>query len=284
MQRQFYSSMHARLARQQPFLSSDEEFRLAIRFKDEGDQQAGHTLIMSHYRLILKKAYLYARTYRHVTVDDLISEGTAGALEALIRFEPNRGYKFATYADWWIRAGMQDYVMRNFTVRCGLSSTAKTIFFNIGRALNEERITDVTALTQEQILRLARKLKVTTGDVISHLQRFQPNISLDAPVSTEDDTVNRGDVFEDRNATNPEQYTLESIDSFREKMAMIGALKKLSPREQRVIVRRRFSDEPETLEVIGNSMRISKERVRQIEARAFQKLKSMTLSTLKENC
>ena len=174
--------------------------------------------------------------------------------------------------------------MRNFTVRCGLSSTAKTIFFNIGRALNEERITDVTALTQEQILRLARKLKVTTGDVISHLQRFQPNISLDASDSTDDYTVNKGDIIEDTSAVNPEECTIENIDGFRRKMAMIGALKKLSPREQRVIVRRRFSDEPETLEVIGNSMSISKERVRQIEARAFQKLKSMTLSTLREIC
>ena len=257
-----------------PFLERDEERALAVRWKDNKDELALHRLTSAHMRLVIA----LAGRFRHygLSMADMVQEGHIGLLEAAARFEPEREVRFSTYATWWIRASIQDYILRNWSiVRGGTSSAQKALFFNLRRLRarltrnGEERISD----TIHQ--RIATSLGVSKADVATMDARLSgPDMSLNAPLGDEDSgtSAQRMDFLPD---TSPLQDEVvgETIDTDRRSKWLKAALAVLSDREMRILRERRLSEEQTTLESLGHRLGISKERVRQIENRALEKLK-----------
>ena len=263
-----------RYAMNAPFLAKDDERALAVRWKDRRDQEALHQLVSAHMRLVIA----LATRFRHygLSMADLIQEGHVGLLEAAARFEPEREVRFSTYATWWIRASIQDYVLRNWSiVRGGTSSAQKALFFNLRRLRarltrgGEERSSDEI---QRQI---AEAIGVSRADVAVMDARLSgPDMSLNAPLNDEDHSgsVERGDFLVDQGPL-PDETVGEAIDGERRLQWLRQALTVLSERELRIVRERRLADEQATLETLGDRLGISKERVRQIENRALEKRK-----------
>ncbi len=261
-----------------PFLQRDEERELALRWKDHGDEQALHRLASAHMRLVIA----LASRFRHygLPMSDLVQEGHVGLLEAAARFEPEREVRFSTYATWWIRASIQDYILRNWSiVRGGTSSAQKALFFNLRRLRarltrgGEERIGDSL---HEQI---AMTLGVSKADVALMDARLSgPDVSLNAPLLEDDGGASseRMDFIPDDGPLQDETVG-DMIDSDRRVKWLRAALGVLSERELRILRERRLADEQATLESLGDVLGISKERVRQIENRALEKLKRALL-------
>lgn len=256
-----------------PYLERDEEMDLAVRWAENKDQDALHKLTQAHMRLVVSLAFKFKR-YGLPTAD-LIQEGHIGLLEAAARFEPAREVRFSTYATWWIRASMQDYILRNWSiVRGGTSSNQKSLFFNLRRLRSQIAKNDNITNSQELYAELARALKVSEKDVANMDARFSgPDFSLNAPVSDDSDGNSERQDFLVSEEKLPEENVSDMIDGERESGWLHQAVGILNERERRIIDARRLQERGATLEELGEELGISKERVRQIEAKALEKMK-----------
>jgi RNA polymerase sigma-32 factor len=261
-----------------PYLERDQERSLAVRWKDQRDEQALHHLAHAHMRLVIA----LAGRFRHygLPAADLIQEGHVGLLEAAARFEPEREVRFSTYATWWIRASMQDYILRNWSiVRGGTSSAQKALFFNLRRLRaklsRDNRPGDSTRIYAT----IAQAIGVSKADVATMDARLSgPDVSLNAPVSQGDDSSMSEHVeFLVDNRPLPDEVVTESIDTDRRIHWLQDAMAVLSEREMRILRERRLAEESATLEALGTRLGISKERVRQIENRAMEKLRRVLI-------
>ncbi|MHA6685940.1 RNA polymerase factor sigma-32 [Mesorhizobium sp. A556] len=262
-----------RRAMKAPYLEREEEHLLALRWKQDNDQNALHCMTVAHMRLVISMA----SKFRHfgLPAGDLIQEGHVGLLEAAARFDPDREVRFSTYATWWIRASMQDYILRNWSiVRGGTSSAQKALFFNL-RRLRARLATGDGPLTNDALYRqVSDALGVSEADVAMMDSRLSaPDSSLNAPLADEAGAAERMD-FLVSDYPLPDEIAGDAIDVERRALWLREALQGLNGRELRIIEERRLSDEGATLEALGAQLGISKERVRQIEVRAMEKLKT----------
>ncbi len=268
-----------RAAMAAPYLQREEEYELAIRWKEHRDQDALHKITSAHMRLVISMA----SKFRHfgLAMSDLVQEGHVGLLEAAARFEPEREVRFSTYATWWIRASIQDYILRNWSiVRGGTSSAQKALFFNLRRlrarlSQGSESLSG-TAMYRE----IATALKVSESDVALMDSRLSgPDSSLNAPLmEDESGSADRQDFLVAGDPL-PDELVSTSIDDARRVHWLNDALDVLSERELKIIRERRLQDDGATLEALGSKLGISKERVRQIETRALEKLRAALLQT-----
>ncbi len=271
------SRSFVRTAMDAPFLTREDEHALAVRWRDHRDQIALDRLTTAHMRLVIAIAARF-RNYG-LPVQDLVQEGHIGLLEAAARFDADREVRFSTYATWWIRASIQDFVLRNWSiVRGGTSSAQKALFFNLRRLRMRIARRAETEPDLDIPGEVATLLGVRRSDVVTMEARLSgPDMSLNAPVSDEDSTgASRGDFFADT-APLPDEAVGDFIDGERRYEWLQSALTVLSERELRILRERRLSEEGETLEALGTKLGISKERVRQIESRALEKLKKALL-------
>ncbi|MEM8795547.1 MAG: RNA polymerase factor sigma-32 [Pseudomonadota bacterium] len=265
-------------AMQAPYLSREEEHELAVRWKDEQDQQAMHRMTQAHMRLVISMAAKFKNF--GLPMSDLIQEGHVGLLEAAARFEPDREVRFSTYATWWIRASIQDYILRNWSiVRGGTSSAQKALFFNL-RRLRARLAQSNEELQGEQIYQeIATAIGVSTKDVALMDSRLSgPDQSLNVPVMESESTGADRQDFLVSDQPLQDELVGGQIDSERRSHWLRQALGVLSERELRIVKERRLTDDGATLESLGTALGISKERVRQIENRALQKMKAALLS------
>ncbi|HWL82210.1 MAG TPA: RNA polymerase sigma factor RpoH [Roseomonas sp.] len=257
-----------------PMLSPDEELRLAKDWKEHGDQQAAHKLVTSHLRLVAKIAMGY-RGYG-LPVGELISEGNVGMMQAVRRFDPDRGFRLATYAMWWIRAAIQEYILHSWSlVKMGTTAAQKKLFFNLRRLKGQMAALEEGDLQPEQVEKIARVLQVPEQDVVSMNRRLaSPDNSLNAPVRADSEGEWQDWLVDEGESQEEELAERQDLTNRRE---LLGeALKTLNERERHILIERRLKDEPTTLEELSQQYNISRERVRQIEVRAFEKLqKSM---------
>ncbi|MCZ2203639.1 RNA polymerase factor sigma-32 [Bartonella sp. A05] len=267
-----------RSAMQAPYLERQKEHDLALRWKDKRDDDAMHQIAAAHMRLVISIANRFKRF--KMPLGDLVQEGYVGLLEAAARFEPDREVRFSTYATWWIRASIQDYILRNWSiVRGGTSSSQKALFFNL-RRLRAKLVQDDSALTKQDVFRtIAEKLGVSVNDVEKMDFRFSgSDNSLSVSVSESgENTIAKMDALVDENPL-PDALIEQVIDGQRRTQWLYDALQILNERELEIIRFRRLNEEGATLEVLGEKLGISKERVRQIEARALQKLRAALLT------
>ncbi|MCO6391206.1 RNA polymerase factor sigma-32 [Aliihoeflea aestuarii] len=262
-----------RAAMKAPYLARDEEMELAIQWKENRDQQALHKITTAHMRLVISMA----SKFRHfgLSMSDLIQEGHVGLLEAAARFEPDREVRFSTYATWWIRASMQDYILRNWSiVRGGTSSAQKALFFNL-RRLRAKLQSGTENLSNTDLYRqVALALGVNEADVaIMDARLSGADTSLNAPVMEDSGSSDRMSLLPS-DAPLPDEVVTEAIDGERRTKWLSGALTALNPRELKIIRERRLREDGATLESLGERLGISKERVRQIESRALEKLRA----------
>jgi RNA polymerase sigma-32 factor len=257
-----------------PFLERAEERELAVRWKDKRDEQALHHLAHAHMRLVIA----LASRFRHygLPAPDLVQEGHVGLLEAAARFDPEREVRFSTYATWWIRASMQDYILRNWSiVRGGTSSTQKALFFNLRRLRAKLSRDHGPGDTARMFATIAQAIGVSQADVeLMDTRLSGPDVSLNAPVAQNDTSsmTEQVEFLVDGNLL-PDEAVGESIDTDRRIIWLREAMNVLSERELRIVRERRLADESATLEALGVRLGISKERVRQIETRAIEKLR-----------
>ncbi|HOV02818.1 MAG TPA: RNA polymerase factor sigma-32 [Hyphomicrobiales bacterium] len=264
-------------AMEAPYLERDEEHALAVRWRDHGDEAALHRLTSAHMRLVIALAAKFR--YFGLSMSDLIQEGHIGLLEAAARFEPDRQVRFSTYATWWIRASIQDYVLRNWSiVRGGTSSAQKALFFNLRRLRAKLQQGEEPMPASQMYQEIAEKIGVSAADVALMDARLSgPDTSLNAPVGEQDGAgADRVD-FLVCDQPLPDELVGEAIDSERRANWLKNALGVLSERELKIVRERRLSEEGVTLEALGERLGISKERVRQIENRALEKLKAALL-------
>ncbi len=257
-----------------PMLTPDEELSLAKRWRDQGDEQAAHRLVTSHLRLVAKIAMGY-RGYG-LPVGELISEGNVGMMQAVKRFDPERGFRLATYAMWWIRAAIQEYILHSWSlVKMGTTAAQKKLFFNLRRLKGQMAALEDGDLQPEVVTKIAKTLQVPEQDVVSMNRRLSaPDNSLNAPVRADSEGEWQDWLVDD--AESQETELAERQDMSSRKDMLNGALRTLNERERHILIERRLKDEPTTLEELSQQYNISRERVRQIEVRAFEKLqKSM---------
>jgi RNA polymerase sigma-32 factor len=256
-----------------PLLHRDEERALALRWRNERDEAAMHKLAKAHMRLVIAIA-VRLRHYG-LSLADLIQEGHVGLLEAAVRFEPDREVRFSTYATWWIRASMQEFILRNWSiVRGGTSSTQKALFFNLRRIRARLALKGDAGTRGEIVDEIARSLGVSPADVEMMDARLSaPDVSLNAPLSEEEPgAAERLDFIADGQPL-PDEAVATAIDTTRRAHWLEDALASLSARERRVLCERRLIENTTTLEALGSQLGISKERVRQIESRAMEKVR-----------
>jgi RNA polymerase sigma-32 factor len=265
-----------------PMLHKDEEFMLAKAWREHGDTQAAHKLVTSHLRLVAKIAMGY-RGYG-LPIGEVISEGNVGLMQAVKKFEPDKGFRLATYAMWWIRAAIQEYILRSWSlVKMGTTAAQKKLFFNLRRIKGQMAALEEGDMRPDQVETIATKLAVTPEEVISMNRRLAaPDSSLNAPVGGEGDSEWQ-DWLADDGADNQEERIADS-EEFSGRMALLqAAMGELNERERRIIEERRLKDEPSTLEELSYEFGVSRERVRQIEVRAFEKLqKAMKKAALEQ--
>ena len=254
-----------------PMLEAQEESLLARRWRENGDRSAAERLISSHLRLVVKVASGYVG-YR-LPVDEIISEGNVGLLRALDRFEPDNGSRFATYALWWIRASIHDYILRSQSlVRIGTTVNQKKLFFKLRQAKGRIGAVGEGDMRPDQVGLIAKKIGVAEQDVIDMDRRLGGDLSLSAPLIG-DETSTWQDYLVDE-APSQERTLAEGQQGLRRRRALAEALKLLSERERRIFVDRRLVDEPLTLKQLSDQLGVSCERVRQIEMRAFRKVRT----------
>ncbi len=257
-------------------LERDHEHELALAWREKGDEKALHELVRAYSRLVISMASRF-RNYG-LPMGDLIQEGNVGLMQAAARFEPQREVRFSTYASWWIRSTIQDYVLRNWSiVRTGSTSAHKSLFFNLRRLRAKIAGRDgENELTTDSRARIAKELGVSVADVETMEQRMSgPDFSLNTPL-TSDSEDDRQDFLMDERPT-PEEVVIGTKDAAARSAWLNAALHELSPRERVIIEERRLSEDGATLESLGKSLGVSKERVRQLETRALDKLKSALL-------
>ncbi len=254
-----------------PMLSAEDEYTLAKDWKDTGNVEAAHQLVTSHLRLVAKIAMGY-RGYG-LPMAELIAEGNLGMMHAVKRFEPEKGFRLSTYAMWWIKASIQEYILRSWSlVKIGTTAAQKKLFFNLRRLKGEIKAIEDGDLNPENVARIATELDVSEDEVISMNRRMAGgDHSLNAQVSTEGESAEWQDWLVDDRDTQDVQFAEAEEYDVRRKL-MFEAMKDLNEREIAIIQARRLNDSPETLEDLSQRFGISRERVRQIEVRAFEKL------------
>ena len=253
-----------------PMLSPEEELSLAQRWRDSEDTGAAHKLVTSHLRLVAKIAMGY-RGYG-LPVGELISEGNVGMMQAVKRFDPDRGFRLATYAMWWIRAAIQEYILHSWSlVKMGTTAAQKKLFFNLRRLKGQMQAFEDGDLQPEQVTKIARLLDVQEQDVVSMNRRLAaPDNSLNAPLRQEGEGEWQDWLVDD--SESQETVLAEREERTGRTTLLSNALKTLNERERRILVERRLKDNPTTLEELSREYNISRERVRQIEVRAFERL------------
>jgi RNA polymerase sigma-32 factor len=260
-----------RTAMRAPMLAADHERELARAWRDDGDERALHELTTAYMRLVVAMA----SRFRHygLPLSDLVQEGNVGLMQAAMRFEPDREVRFSTYASWWIRSAMQDFVLRNWSiVRTGTTSAQKALFFNLRRL--RARIGDIgdAVMSAEATSKVARALRVPERDVEAMAARLSaPDRSLNAPLTDEGDGEWQDLLADD--ARGPEASAMDAHDSAARAELVADAMRDLSDRERLIIRERKLEDDAVTLEALGERLGISKERVRQIEGNALEKLR-----------
>jgi RNA polymerase sigma-32 factor len=253
-----------------PMLEAEEECVLAKRWREHGDADAAHKLVTSHLRLVAKIAVGY-RGYG-LPISEVISEGNVGLMQAAKRFDPQKGFRFATYAMWWIKAGIQEYILRSWSlVKMGTTANQKKLFFNLRKAKSKISALEEGDLRPDQVKLIAQRLGVTEQDVIDMNRRLGGDVSLNAPIRDDGDSGEWQDWLVDE-VSDQESRLAESEQLENRKKALGEALSVLNKRERRIFEARQLADDPITLEGLAVEFGISRERVRQIEVRAFQKV------------
>jgi RNA polymerase sigma-32 factor len=253
-----------------PLLEPQEEFMLARRWREHGDRDAAHKLVTSHLRLVAKVAIKY-RGYG-LPIAEVISEGNVGLMLAVKRFEPDKGFRLTTYAMWWIRAAIQEYILRSWSlVKVGTTANQKKLFFNLRRAKSRISALDEGDMRPDQVKLIAKQLGVTEQDVIDMNRRLGGDASLNTPIREDGDSGEWMDWLVDDSASQ-ESRLAESEQSENRHKALGKAITVLNDRERRIFEARRLADDPITLEELAGEFGVSRERVRQIEVRAFEKV------------
>ena len=258
-----------------PILEKDQEYMLAYRLRDEGDVSAAHDLVTSHLRLVAKIAMGY-RGYG-LPVSDLIAEGNIGLMKAVKKFDPDRGFRLSTYAIWWIKASITEYVLKSWSmVKMGTVASQKKLFFSLRRIKSQLKIHDNGELSDEQAGRISEAVGVTETEV-QHMNRrlYSRDLSLNAPMSNSDEgSAEFQDSLVD-NRPSPESLVGEREELSVRSAMLERALSELPERERHILIERRLKDDPVTLEELGTEYGISRERIRQLEVRAFDKLQKL---------
>jgi RNA polymerase sigma-32 factor len=263
-----------------PMLEPQEEYMLAKRWREHGDRDAAHKLVTSHLRLVAKIAMGY-RGYG-LPISEVISEGNVGLMQAVKRFEPEKGFRLATYAMWWIKASIQEYILRSWSlVKMGTTANQKKLFFNLRKAKSKISALDEGDLRPDQVETIAKRLGVTEQDVIDMNRRLGGDVSLNAPIREDGDSGEWQDWLVD-DSSSQESVLAESEEFDNRRKALGAALGVLNDRERRIFEARRLADEPITLEELADEFGVSRERVRQIEVRAFEKVQKAVKNRLAE--
>jgi len=257
-----------------PMLTAEEELSLSKRWRDHADMPAAHKLVTSHLRLVAKIAMGY-RGYG-LPVGELISEGNVGMMQAVKRFDPDRGFRLATYAMWWIRAAIQEYILHSWSlVKMGTTAAQKKLFFNLRRLKGQMQAIDDGDLQPDQVAKIAHALDVPEQDVVNMNRRLAfPDHSLNAPLRADSEGDGEWQDWLVDDAESQETTMADREELTGRKALLQGALGSLNERERHILIERRLKDNPTTLEDLSQQYNISRERVRQIEVRAFEKLQN----------
>ncbi|WOC16542.1 RNA polymerase sigma factor RpoH [Pseudochrobactrum sp. MP213Fo] len=261
-----------------PMLQPQEEYMLAKRYAEHADPEAAHKLVTSHLRLVAKIAMGY-RGYG-LPIGEVISEGNVGLMQAVKRFEPERGFRLATYAMWWIKASIQEYVLRSWSlVKMGTTANQKRLFFNLRKAKNRIQAFNDGDLRPDQVKEIAHRLNVSEEEVVSMNRRMNGDASLNAPIrASEGESGEWQDWLVDDSASQ-EQQLIDADELSNRRSMLENAMSKLNDRERRIFAARRLSENPITLEDLSTEFGISRERVRQIEVRAFEKVQEAVMAS-----
>jgi RNA polymerase sigma-32 factor len=253
-----------------PMLEPQEEYALAKSSRADGDRDAADKLITSHLRLVVKTAMTY-RGYG-LPISELISEGNVGLIQAVKRFEPDLGFRLSTYAIWWIKAAIHEYILRSWSlVKMGTTANQKKLFFNLRKAKSKISALEEGDLHPDQVQVIAKRLGVTEQDVVEMNRRLGGDVSLNAPIREGDDSDEWQDWLVDESSS--QESRLADSEEFENRRKALGeALTALNGRERRIFEARRLANDPVTLEELAEEFGISRERVRQIDARAFEKV------------
>jgi RNA polymerase sigma-32 factor len=261
-----------------PMLEPQNEYMLAKRWREHGDRDAAHKLVTSHLRLVAKIAMGY-RGYG-LPISEVISEGNVGLMQAVKRFEPEKGFRLATYAMWWIKAAIQEYILRSWSlVKMGTTANQKKLFFNLRKAKSKISALEEGDLRPDQVKLIAKRLGVTEQDVVDMNRRLGGDVSLNAPIREDGDSGEWQDWLVD-DVSDQETRLAESEESDNRRKALGDALSVLNDRERRIFEARRLADDPITLEDLAAEFGVSRERVRQIEVRAFEKVQRAVKSRI----
>jgi RNA polymerase sigma-32 factor len=253
-----------------PMLEPHEEYMLAKSWREHGDHEAAHKLVNSHLRLVAK----IARRYRGygLPISDVISEGNVGLMQAVQRFKPEKGFRFATYAAWWIRAAIQEYILHSWSlVRMATTANRRKLFFNLRKAKNKISVIDEGDMRHDQIETIAKRLGVTKQDVIDMNRWFSGDASLNAPIREDSDSGEWQDLLVEEGASQETKLAARDEHDYRRKK-LASALCVLNGRERRIFEARRVAEDPITLADLASEFGVSPERVRQIDVRSFEKV------------
>jgi RNA polymerase sigma-32 factor len=262
-----------------PMLEPHEEYMLAKRWREHGDREAAHKLVTSHLRLVAKIAMGY-RGYG-LPISEVVSEGNVGLMQAVKRFEPEKGFRLATYAMWWIKAAIQEYILRSWSlVKMGTTANQKKLFFNLRKAKGRISALEEGDLRPDQVKQIATQLGVTEQDVVDMNRRLGGDASLNAPLRDEGEGGGEWQDWLVDQSQSQEQVLVEEEEGQNRLTALRNALSVLNPRERRIFEARRLSDDPITLEELSTEFGVSRERVRQIEVRAFEKVQDAVKKNL----
>jgi RNA polymerase sigma-32 factor len=262
-----------------PMLQPQEEYMLAKRWREHGDSQAAHKLVTSHLRLVAKIAMGY-RGYG-LPIGEVVSEGNVGLMQAVKRFEPEKGFRLATYAMWWIKASIQEYILRSWSlVKMGTTANQKKLFFNLRKAKSSISALEDGDLRPDQVAIIATKLGVEKQDVIDMNRRLGGDASLNAPLREDGDGEWQDWLADDSDSQEAVLAREEETDNRRS--ALTRALGVLNERERIIFEERRLKDDPITLEELAERFGVSRERVRQIEVRAFEKVQDAVVKSMRE--
>ncbi len=260
-----------------PMLEPNEEYVLAKNWREQGNSTAAHKLVTSHLRLVAKIAMGY-RGYG-LPISEVVSEGNVGLMQAVKRFEPDRGFRLATYAIWWIKAAIQEYILRSWSlVKMGTTASQKKLFFNLRKAKGRISALDEGDMKAEHVTHIATKLGVSEQDVVDMNRRLSGDFSLNAPLRAESEGEWQDWLVDDTD--NQEQIMAEQEEGQNRHRALRESLDVLNPRERRIFEARRLTDDPITLEELSEEFGVSRERVRQIEVRAFEKVQEAVRKNL----
>ena len=264
-----------------PMLSAEEEYMLAKSWKDRGDLKSAQKLVTSHLRLVAKIAMGY-RGYG-LPVSEMVSEGNIGLMQAVKKFEPEKGFRLATYAMWWIKASIQEYILRSWSlVKMGTTAAQKKLFFNLKKIKNQLSANNAGDLKTEHVEEISKRLNVKKEEVVSMNRRLLgKEKSLNDPIKGEDGTEWQDWIVD--NKTDQELKLSHEQEFSQKKKLMDNSMSILNPREKEILTARRLSDDVATLEELSKKYKVSRERIRQIETRAFEKLQKAMLNAAKSN-